>query len=183
MTGSPRRREARRVYGTDASTGFLGGLTRGAQHEQEDFSGMMFLFNGIRAEVETVRKKNGWYRLTGKQIERWTAEVGDTFSDLTSGRTRVDYRAIVLGLHDPDLEQSVPRFNHENGAENGNAIFGVCIEGRSTYMLMGVNRAEYVICRFWCPHAAGQDEEYDPMSHYRVEVPSSKGSGTKKAVA
>lgn len=146
---------------------------------------MMFLFNGIRAEVEPVPKKKGWYQLTGKHIERWTVDVGDTFGDLTSGGVKVDYRAKILGIHDrdPDIEQHDPRFNHENDPDDGNASFGVYTEAGRTYMLMAVNQAEYVIFRFLCPHETGDDDEYDPMSAYRVEASTSKTPGTKKAAA
>ena len=136
---------------------------------------MMFLFNGIRAEVEPVPKKKGWYQLTGKHIERWTVDVGSTLGDLASGGIKVDYRAKVLGIHDrdPEIGEQDPRFNEENNPEDG-ATFGVYTESGRTYMLLAVNQAEYVIFRFLCPHEAGDDEAFDPMSDYRVERPVAK---------
>lgn len=145
---------------------------------------MMFLFNGIRAEVEPVPKKNGWYQLTGKHIERWTVDVCDTFGDLANGGIKVDHAAKILGLHDRDPEIALrdPRFNEENDPEDG-ATFGVYTEAGRTYMLLAVNQAEYVIFRFLCPHEAGDDEAFDPMSDYRVEQPSTKAKGAKKVSA
>lgn len=145
---------------------------------------MMFLVNGIRAEVEPVPKKKGWYQLTGKHIERWTMDVSDTFMDLDTCDAKVDYQAKILGIHDhdPELEQRDPRFNYENDPENG-ASFGVFTEGERTYMLLAVNQAEYVIFRFLCPHEAGDDEQFDPMSNYRIEKTAAKSSTTKKMSA
>ncbi|MBB1162672.1 hypothetical protein [Aquariibacter albus] len=144
----------------------------------------MFLFNGIRAEVEPVPKKKGWYQLTGKHIERWTVDVCDTFGDLSTGGIKVDHGAKILGIHnrDPEIAQQDPRFNEENNPEDG-ATFGVYLEGGRTYMLMAVNQAEYVILRFLCPHEAGDDEAFDPISDYRVEQPSTKAKGAKKVAA
>lgn len=145
---------------------------------------MMFLFNGIRAEVEPVPKKKGWYQLTGKHIERWTVDVCDTFGDLANGGIKVDHAAKILGIHDRDPEIALrdPRFNEENDPEDG-ATFGVYTEAGRTYMLMAVNQAEYVIFRFLCPHEAGDDEAFDPMSDYRVEQAGSKAKAAKKVAA
>lgn len=145
---------------------------------------MMFLLNGIRAEVEPVPNQDGWYQLTGKHIERWTMDVSDTFGDVEGSGIKVDYQAKVMGIHnqDPEIELRDPRFNHENDPEAG-ASFGVYTEAGRTYMLLAVNQAEYAIFRFLCPHEAGDDEEFDPMSEYRVEKPTSKASGTKKVAA
>lgn len=145
---------------------------------------MMFLFNGIRAEVEPVPKKKGWYQLTGKHIERWTVDVGSTLGDLASGGTKVNYQARILGVHDrePEIAEQDPRFNEENNPDDG-ASFGVYTEAGRAYMLLAVNQAEYVIFRFLCPHEAGDDEAFDPMSDYRVEQASSKAKGAKKVAA
>lgn len=145
---------------------------------------MMFLFNGIRAEVEPVPKKKGWYQLTGKHIERWTVDVCDTFGDLANGGIKVDHAAKILGLHDRDPEIALrdPRFNEENDPQDG-ATFGVYTEAGRTYMLLAVNQAEYVIFRFLCPHEAGDDEAFDPMSDYRVEQPRTKAKAAKKVPA
>lgn len=136
-------------------------------------SEMMFLFNGIRAEVEPVPNKNGWYQITGKHIERWTIDVSDTLSDLESGGAKVDYQAKILGIHDrdPDIEERDPRFNQENNPEDG-ASFGVYTEAGRTHMLLAVNQAEYVLFRFLCPHESG--DEFDPISGYRVEADATK---------
>lgn len=132
---------------------------------------MMFLFSGIRAEIEPVPNKQGWYQLTGKHIERWTEDISETFYVLKTADVKVDYRAKILGVHDrdPEIELRDPRFNHENDPE-GNASFGVYTEGGRTFMLLAVNQAEYAIFRFLCPHQAGDDEEFDPLSDYRVET-------------
>jgi hypothetical protein len=145
---------------------------------------MMFLPNGIRAEVEPVPKKKGWYQLTGKHIERWTMDVSDTFMDVESCGIKVDYQAEILGIHDNDPEIGLrdPRFNHENDPDSG-ASFGVYTERGRTYMLLAVNQAEYVIFRFLCPHEAGDDEEFDHMSNYRVEKSAPKASSKKKVSA
>lgn len=134
----------------------------------------MFLFNGIRAEVEPVPGQEGWYQLTGRHIERWTMDVGDSFGDIESCGP-VNYEARIRGIHDMDDEIALrdPRFNSENDPENGEAAFGV-YEGEDgrTYMLLTVNQAEYALFRFLCPHEAGgpeADEEYDPIENYRLE--------------
>jgi len=134
---------------------------------------MMFLFSGIRAEVEPVPGKKGWYQLTGKHIERWTVDVGDTFGDLRGTKCKVNHDAKVLGIHniDPEIELRDPRFNHENNAEDGHT-FGVYTEAGRTYMLLAVNQAEYALFRFLCPHEAGgeeADEEFDSIDRYRIE--------------
>lgn len=130
---------------------------------------MMFLNFGIRAEVEPVPMKEGWYQLTGKHIERWTVDVSETFDTLEMSCVDVDFQAKILGIHDydPGIELRDPRFNHENDPED--ARFGVYTECGRTYMLLVVNQAEYVIFRFLCPHEAGDDEKYDPMINYRIE--------------
>ena len=73
---------------------------------------MMFLFSGIRAEVEPVPGKKGWYQLTGKHIERWTVDVSDTFGDLRAGKVKVKHNAKIRGIHnvDPEIELRDPRF-------------------------------------------------------------------------
>lgn len=131
---------------------------------------MMFLFNGIRAEVEPVPNKSGWYQLTGKHIERWTMPVSEALGEVEGCNIEVDYRARIMGIHDfdPEIELRDPRFNHENDPE-GEANFGVYTEQGRTYMLLSVNQAEYAIFRFLCPHESEDDDEYDPMSQYRVE--------------
>ncbi|MBL0719751.1 hypothetical protein JI742_07600 [Piscinibacter sp. Jin2] len=145
---------------------------------------MMFLFNGIRAEVEPVPKKKGWYQLTGKHIERWTMDVSDTLGDLRGSGIKVDFQAKVMGIHDrePEIALHDPRFNEENNPEHG-ATFGVYTAAGRTYMLMAVNQAEYVIFRFLCPHEAGDDGEFDPISEYRIDVPASKAKRPKKVAA
>lgn len=144
---------------------------------------MMFLPNGIRAEVEPVPKKKGWYQLTGKNIERWTMDVSDTFMDIEMMGISVDYQAKIRGIHDfdPEIALRDPRFNHENDRDSG-SLFGVYTERERTYMLLSVNQAEYVIFRFLCPHETGNDEEFDNISNYRTEKPASKSSSTKKKV-
>ena len=115
-----------------------------AQINHEDKLNMMFLLNGIRAQVEPVPAKTGWYQITGKHIERWTMDVGDTLSDMENGGAKVDYQARILGIHDRDAEiaEKDPRFNAENNPEDG-ATFGVYTEAGRTYMLLAVNQAEY----------------------------------------
>lgn len=141
----------------------------------------MFLFSGIRAEVEPVPGKKGWYQLTGKRIERWTMDVSDTFGDLEEcGGVKVDHKAQILGIHsrDPEIALDDPRFNRENDPKRGGATFGVYTEVGTTWMLMAVNQAEYVIFRFLCPHEAGaeNDEEFDPIANYRIEPKPAKAS-------
>lgn len=146
---------------------------------------MMFLFSGIRAEVEPVPGKKGWYQLTGKHIERWTVDVSDTFGDLRAGKVKVKHNAKIRGIHnvDPEIELRDPRFNHENNEGEGNT-FGVYTEAGRTYMLLAVNQAEYALFRFLCPHEAGgpeADDAYDPIGTYRVEPPAAKAAPAKKA--
>jgi hypothetical protein len=145
---------------------------------------MMFLYSGIRAEVEPVPGKRDWYQLTGKHIERWTVDVMDTFGDLRGTKVKVNHTAKILGIHDvdPEIELRDPRFNEENNEDEGNT-FGVYTEGGRTYMLLAVNQAEYALFRFLCPHEAGgpeADEKYDPIENYRIEPPAPKAQ-TKKA--
>ena len=146
---------------------------------------MMFLYSGIRAEVEPVPGKAGWYQLTGKHIERWTVDVSDTFGDLKASKVKVNYKAKVMGIHnvDPDIANQDPRFNHENNSVRGYS-FGVYTEAGRTYMLLAVNQAEYTLFRFLCPHEAGEDadEDYDPIETSRVEQASPKAT-PMKAVA
>jgi hypothetical protein len=145
---------------------------------------MMFLLSGIRAEVEPVPGKAGWYQLTGKHIERWTVDVSDTFGDLKASRVNVNYKAKVLGIHnvDPDIATQDPRFNHENNSDRGYS-FGIYTEAGRTYMLLAVNQAEYTLFRFLCPHEAGEDadKDYDPIETYRVEQVAPKATAAKKA--
>lgn len=150
-----------------------------AQINHEDKLNMMFLLNGIRAQVEPVPAKTGWYQLTGKHIERWTVDVGDTLSDLEHGGAKVDYQAKILGIHDRDAEISEkdPRFNAESNPEDG-ATFGVYTEAGRTYMLLAVNQAEYALFRFLCPHESGDDDEFDPISDYRVEAAAANAKAT-----
>jgi hypothetical protein len=148
----------------------------------------MFLFSGIRAEVEPVPGKSGWFQLTGFNIERWTVDVSDTFGDLERGEVEVDHNAKILGIHsrDPEIALRDPRFNHENDPESGGASFGVYVEAGKMWMLLAVNQAEYAIFRFLCPHEAGADEDetYDPIGDYRVAKklakPASKVTPVKK---
>lgn len=60
---------------------------------------------------------------------------------------------------------------------------GFDTEGERTNKLLAVNQAEYVIFRFLCPHQAGDDEQFDPMSNYRIEKSAAKSSTTKKVSA
>jgi hypothetical protein len=131
---------------------------------------MMFLINGIRAEVEAVPGQPGWFQLTGKRIERWTTDVADTFGDLRTSGVAIDYNAKIQGIHsfDPEIAEKDPRFNHENERE-GEALFGVYPADGTLFMLLAVNQAEYAIFRFLCPHESGDDDEFDPISDYRVE--------------
>ena len=140
---------------------------------------MMFLFNGIRAQVEPVPAKAGWYQLTGKHIERWTMDVGDTLGDLENGGAKVDYQAKILGIHDRDAEiaERDPRFNEENNPEDG-ATFGVYTEAGRTYMLLAVNQAEYALFRFLCPHESGDDDAFDPISDYRLDAAAVNATDT-----
>ena len=77
---------------------------------------MMFLTNAIRAEVEPVPRKKGWYQLTGKHIVRSSAEISETFGELSRAGISVDHTAKVLGIHDYDPEISFldPRFIEED---------------------------------------------------------------------
>lgn len=149
---------------------------------------MMFLMNGIRAEVEPVPGRKGWFQLTGKHIERWTVDVSDTFGDLENADITVNYVAKIWGIHSEDDEIALkdPRFNHENDSENGEASFGVYTELGRMFMLLAVNQAEYAIFRFLIPHETG-DDGCDPIEDYRVEAkpakPVSKAVPAKKAKA
>lgn len=145
---------------------------------------MMFLMNGMRAEVEPVPGKKGWYQLTGKHIERWTMPVEETAAGLLGSGVKLNFEARISGIHDfdPEIELRDPRFNHENHEDN--ASFFVYTEesdGR-TYMVLAVNQAEYALFRFLAPHESG-DDEYDPIEDYRVEVPVKKAPTQKKAKA
>lgn len=148
----------------------------------------MFLMNGIRAEVEPVPGKNGWFQLTGRKIQRWTVDVSDTFSDMELSAVEVNHDAKIFGIHSQDSEIAVrdPRFNHENDPKGGGATFGVFEEGGTLWMLIAVNQPEYAIFRFLCPHESGYDDAlgYDLLSDYRVEKklakPASKVTQVKK---
>ncbi len=138
---------------------------------------MMFLYSGMRAEVEPVPGKKGWFQLTGQHIERWTVDVQGTFGDLKAAKIKVNYRAKIFGIHDRDPEIALhdPRFNYENDPDRG-ASFGVYTEAGRTYMLLAVNQAEYVLFRFLAPHEAAAvdsdaDEKNDPISDYRAVPP------------
>jgi len=147
---------------------------------------MMFLFNGIRAEVEPVPRKKGWFQLTGNNISRWTVDVEDTFGDLENSGVKVNYDAKILGIHDRDeaIERNDPRFNYENGPTYEGSSFGVYKEAGKLWMLLAVNQAEYAIFRFVLPHEAGGDgEEYDPISQYRKEKKPAKAKPAPKAAA
>lgn len=142
---------------------------------------MMFLMNGMRAEVEPVPKKKGWYQLTGKHIERWTVAVEDTANDLQSVKLKLNFNARIKGIHDidPEIAERDPRFNHENTPERASFfVYTEPMDGR-TYMLLAVNQAEYALFRFLAPHESGSDE-YDPASSYRVE-PAAKSAAKKAA--
>lgn len=143
---------------------------------------MMFLFNAIRAEVEPVPKKKGWYQLTGKHIERWTSDVEDTFGTLEDMEIKVEYDAKIMGIHsrDPEIALRDPRFNYENGPTYEGSSFGVYTEAGRTYMLLAVNQAEYAIFRFLIPHEAG-DDKYDPIEEYRVAPPAKRVAAKKAA--
>ncbi|MEJ5999736.1 hypothetical protein [Paucibacter soli] len=146
---------------------------------------MMFLFNGIRAEVEPVPGEEGWYQLTGKHIQRWTMDVADTAGDLLSCNVEINCNARIRGIHswDPEIELRDPRFNHENDEEN--ASFFVYTErgdGR-TYMILAVNQAEYAIFRHLVPHESGEEDEYDPIEDYRLDAPVAKKAPAKKPAA
>jgi hypothetical protein len=142
---------------------------------------MMFLYNGMRAEVEPVPKKKGWYQLTGKHIERWTMPVEETAGDLHG--VKLNFKARIVGIHDidPEIELRDPRFNHENHEDRASFFVYTDPHDGRTYMLLAVNQAEYVLFRFLAPHESGEDEDYDPIENYRVE-PKVKAVA-KKAVA
>lgn len=142
---------------------------------------MMFLLNGMRAEVEPVPNKKGWYQLTGKHIERWTMPVDETAGDLHG--VKLNFKARIVGIHDidPDIELRDPRFNHENHEDRASFFVYTDPQDGRTYMLLAVNQAEYVLFRVLAPHESGEDDEYDPIENYRVE-PKAKAAA-KKAVA
>lgn len=134
---------------------------------------MMFLMDGIRAEVEPVPGRDGWYQLTGKEICRWTHDVGETYSELSDGDVEVNLEARLLGVHSfsEEIEEEDPRFNYQNSPDNASFFVYKDPQNGKTYMILAVNRAEYALFRFLCPHAEGadMDNDYDPMDNYRVE--------------
>jgi hypothetical protein len=146
----------------------------------------MFLFNGVRAEVEPVPGQKGWYQLTGKHIQRWTMDVGDTAHDLQGGDIALNFNAKILGIHNIDegIELRDPRFNYENDPETASSFIYLDGDGR-TYLILAVNQAEYAIFRHLIPHESGEEDEYDPMEDYRVEAPvkPAKKPAAKKAKA
>lgn len=134
---------------------------------------MMFLYNGMSAEVEPVPGRKGWFQLTGRHIERWTQPMEEATPEMANGPE--DYEAKVLGIHDvdPEISENDPRFNWENNEDR--ASFAVIKHRDGTYrMYLAVNQAEYALFRFLAPHEAIDDEEFDPMSNYRVEPPAPK---------
>lgn len=142
----------------------------------------MFLYRGMSAEVEPVPRKNGWFQLTGRHIERWTMPMEEALTDM--GCTEADRQAKILGIHDadPELEAGDPRFNWENCQDNPS--FAVIKQSDGTYrMYLAVNQAEYVLFRFLAPHESGDDEAFDPMSDYRVESAKPKKAGKAKVAA
>lgn len=134
---------------------------------------MMFLFDGIRAEVEPVPGRTGWYQLTGKEICRWTHDVGDTYEELSDLGAEVDLEARLMGVHSfsEEIEEGDPRFNDDNTPDNPSFFVYKDNKSGKTYMVLAVNRAEYALFRFLCPHAEGaeMDNEWDPIDKYRIE--------------
>jgi hypothetical protein len=145
-------------------------------------SSMMFLYNGMGAEVEPVPGKPGWFQLTGRHIERWTMPMEEALPEM--GVTEEDMKAKIVGIHDmdPEIAERDPRFNWENNEDN--ASFAVIKQRDGTYrMFLAVNQAEYVLFRFLAPHESVDDDEYDPMSNYRIEAPAPKKRAKAKASA
>ena len=133
---------------------------------------MMFLTSAIRAEVEPVPKKMGWYQLTGRDITRWTIPAEETPTALSDSDVKLDLKAKILGIHDfdPEISKYDPRFNHENTPDEPSFYVYTDPHLKKTFMMMNVNRAEAVIFRFLTPHESGDDESFDPMDDYRVEA-------------
>lgn len=138
---------------------------------------MMFLFNNVAAQVEPVPGKTGWFQLTGRDIKRWSGDVGDHQPYRNEGVVK---NPKILGIHDfdEDIERHDPRFNHENGtdAQTGDTTFFVVKLQDGTYrMHLAVNRAEHVLLRFLCPHVeVTGDTELDPIDGYRLDAPTGK---------
>lgn len=134
---------------------------------------MMFLFDGMRAEVEPVLGREGWYQLTGREICRWTHDVGDTYTELTERDVEVNLEARLMGVHSfsEEIEEEDPRFNYQNSPDNPSFFVYQDQKSGKTYMILQVNRAEYALFRFLCPHAEGPeiDNDWDPIDQYRVE--------------
>lgn len=131
---------------------------------------MMFLLNGIRAEVEPVPGRKGWYQLTGQHITRWTSPVAETAADLEGAGVKVTRNAKLLGIHnvEPEIAQADPRFNGENAGESTSFCVFTDERNRRTYMLLAVNQPEYAILRFLVPHESGP--EFDEAAEtYCVE--------------
>lgn len=134
---------------------------------------MMFLIDSIRAEVEPVPGNLGWYQLTGRDIARWTADRGHTYSEFVRMGCEVDLNAQLMGVHSfsPEVGVRDPRFNEENNPDIPSFFIYKEKGSGKTYMILGVNLAEYALFRFLCPHAEGADidNEANPMSAYRIE--------------
>ena len=130
---------------------------------------MMFIADTISAQVEPVPGKKGWFQLTGRKILRWHGEVAGLLPWENQGVVK---NPRIKGIHDYDeeIELRDPRFNHENQLHD-DPTFAVFKERDGTYtMALAVNRAEFVLLRFLCPHEAGAEGD-DPIGDYRIEPP------------
>jgi hypothetical protein len=106
---------------------------------------MMLLMDAIEAEVEPVKGKKGWFRLTGKDILLVDyPNAIDYIEDAEQAGRVIHHMARIEGMHDEREEclDSDPRFNYQ-----GEKNFAVIEKDGKYTMVLDMNWPETVVLR------------------------------------
>lgn len=117
---------------------------------------MMLLLDAIEAEVVPVPGKDGWFRLTGKDILMVDyPNAIDYIEDAEQAGQVVHHEARIEGMHDEreEILDSDPRFNYE-----GEKNFAVIEKNGKYTMVLDMNYPEAVILRQLVKRRGYEDE-------------------------
>jgi len=116
----------------------------------------MLLLDAIEAEVEPVPGKEGWFRLTGKDILLVDYPNAVDYIEDAEQAGRVIHRdARIEGMHDKhDVAEADPRFNGEGNDEN----FAVIEKAGKYTMVMDVNFPEAALLRHLIKRRGYEDQ-------------------------
>lgn len=117
---------------------------------------MMLLMDGIEAEVVPVEGKDGWFRLTGKNILLLDyPNAIDYIEDAEQAGHVVHHDALIEGMHDERSEclDTDPRFNHE-----GDKNFAVIEKNGTFTMVLDTGWPETILLRHLIKRRGYEDE-------------------------